>query len=74
MENQPSKIIGYLGLSEDQIELINKVKNLGAQAEAVVNLLRAEPSVDQRWASIGVTDIQKGLMALVRSVAKPTSF
>lgn len=74
MENQPSKIIGYLGLSEDQIELINAVKNLGAQAEAIVNLLRAEPSVDQRWVSIGATDIQKGLMALVRSVAKPTSF
>ena len=74
MENQPSKIIGYLGLSEDQIQLINAVKNLGAQAEAIVNLLRAEPSVDQRWVSIGATDIQKGLMALVRSVAKPTSF
>ena len=74
MENQHRKITGYRELSESEIELMNAVKNLGAQVEAVVNLLRAEPSVDQRWASIGVTDIQKGLMALVRSVAKPTSF
>ena len=74
MENQHRKITGYRELSESEIELMNAVKNLGVQAEAIVNLLRAEPSVDQRWASIGVTDIQKGLMALVRSVAKPTSF
>lgn len=74
MENQHRKITGYRELSEKEVELMNAVKSLGAQAESIVNLLRAEPNVDQRWVSIGVTDIQKGFMALVRSVAKPTSF
>ena len=52
---------------------MNVVKKLGEQAESIVILLKAS-SADQRWVSIGATDIQKGLMALVRSVAKPTSF
>lgn len=30
--------------------------------------------VDQRWVSIGATDLQTGLMALTRAVAKPTTF
>ena len=73
MENQHRKITGYRELTENEIELMNVVKKLGEQAESIVILLKAS-SADQRWVSIGATDIQKGLMALVRSVAKPTSF
>lgn len=32
------------------------------------------PMVDGRWVSIGATDIQTGIMALVRAVAQPTNF
>ena len=32
------------------------------------------PSLDQRWVSIGATDLQTGLMALTRGVAQPTTF
>ena len=32
------------------------------------------PSIDQRWVSIGATDLQIGLMALTRGVAQPTTF
>lgn len=41
-----------------------------ATAECVElgRFLRAEP---QRWAAIGKTDIQTGIMALVRAVAQP---
>lgn len=31
-------------------------------------------TVDQRWISIGATDLQTGLMALTRGVAQPTTF
>ena len=30
--------------------------------------------IDQRWLAIGKTDLQKGFMSVVRSIAKPTSF
>ena len=34
----------------------------------------ARPSLDQRWISIGATDLQRGFMAVVRGIAQPTSF
>ncbi len=32
------------------------------------------PSLDQRWVSIGATDLQRGFMALIRGIAQPTTF
>lgn len=31
-------------------------------------------SIDQRWVSVGATDLQTGFMALTRAVAQPTTF
>lgn len=31
-------------------------------------------SLDQRWISIGATDLQRGFMAVIRGIAKPTTF
>lgn len=30
--------------------------------------------LDQRWISIGATDLQRGFMAVVRGIAQPTTF
>lgn len=32
------------------------------------------PSLDQRWISIGATDLQRGFMAVTRGIAQPTTF
>ena len=32
------------------------------------------PSLDQRWISIGATDLQRGFMAVIRGIAQPTTF
>lgn len=32
------------------------------------------PSLDQRWISIGATDLQRGFMSVVRGIAQPTTF
>ena len=97
MDNQHRKVSGYRELSQDEIDLMNRIKAKGAellqlQAELEQALMQqvrikaanalentsdhaeyerfcsAEPL---RWASIGKTDIQTGLMALVRAVAQP---
>ncbi|QBQ99236.1 DUF7681 family protein [Paraburkholderia pallida] len=107
MENQHRKIAGYRELSQAEIELMNQIKQKGAEllglqaqlagllstdAEAKKaaaqksttyepwqqggsdecreyrRFMEAEP---QRWAAIGKTDIQTGIMALVRAVAQP---
>ena len=61
-------------MSQKEIDAMNKIKAKGAELDALVQEVQAIPEVDQRWASIAKTDLQTGLMALTRTVAKPTSF
>lgn len=70
---QPA-ITGYRQLSEAEAELMNKIKAKGIELGELVAHLRATEGLDQRWISIGATDLQTGLMALTRGVARPTTF
>lgn len=68
------KITGYRQLSPHEVKLMNAIKAHGEQLQQLVDMLRGTPNLDQRWISIGVTELQQGLMALTRGVAQPTSF
>jgi len=75
MDNQHKQIKGYRDLSQDEIDLMNEIKAIGVQLGDLVQALREHGgSLDQRWISIGATDLQTGLMALTRGVAQPTTF
>lgn len=74
MENQHRIIKGYRELSQQEIDLMNEGKALSEQVGAFIEKLRNEPSTDKRWVSIGQTDLQKGFMAAIRSIAQPTTF
>nr|WP_319552436.1 hypothetical protein [uncultured Vibrio sp.] len=80
MENQHRKIKGYRELNQDEIDLMNKIKEMGEELGKLCNELSAyhvetgSHAIDPRWLNIGKTDLQKGIMALVRSVAMPESF
>jgi len=74
MENQHRKIVGYRELDQVEIDRMNEIKELGKQIGALVEGMQSDTFLDQRWVSIGATDLQKGLMALTRSVAKPEFF
>lgn len=74
MENQHRQIKGYRELSQQEIDLMNAIKTKGAELSELVATLKQMPGIDQRWVSIGATDLQTGLMALTRSVAQPTFF
>ena len=69
-----SDIKGYRTLTENEIREINYIKAMGRDIEVLVTLVKSLPEVDQRWVSIGVTQLQQGLMALTRAVARPTNF
>ena len=115
MENQHRKIAGYRELSQEEIDLMNRIKAKGGELLQLVAELQGRLSTDQevklnaarasvvgtqslqgysynehtgatdecveyrrfaaaepqRWAAIGKTDIQTGIMALVRAVAQP---
>lgn len=68
------KITGYRQLSEAEAALMNQVKAKGIELGELVEALRATQGLDQRWVSIGATDLQTGLMALTRAIAQPTTF
>ena len=81
MDNQHKKIKGYRDLSQDEINLMNKIKGLAETTGELVqymedcsNYKNMESAPDLRWVRIAQTDLQKGFMSLVRSVAKPESF
>jgi len=79
------KVTGYRQLSEAEGKLMNEGKALAEQCGAYIERLRAyvpedsagvKPgsTLDQRWISIGATDLQRGFMAVIRGIAQPTTF
>ena len=74
MDNQHRKIVGYRELTQEEINLMNEIKEKGKELGELVTKLRASSELDQRWISIGATDLQTGLMALTRGVARPAAF
>ena len=74
MENQHRQIKGYRELTQGEINLMNKIKTKAAEIGELVDRLQGVTALDQRWVSIGKTDLQKGFMALTRSVAQPGLF
>ena len=81
------KIVGYRQLSEEEVALMNEGKALAEMCGAYVAKLRGYTpdngdgpiiapggSLDQIWISIGATDLQRGFMAVIRGIAKPTTF
>lgn len=74
MDNQHRKIVGYRELGAEEIALMNEIKTQGIVIGELVSRLRGNSALDQRWVSIGATDLQTGLMALTRAVAKPEFF
>ena len=74
MDNQHRKIKGYRELSEEEIALMNVIKEHGIVTAEIVQAIQNHEDIDQRWAAIGKTHLQQGLMALTRAVAKPEFF
>lgn len=68
------KVTGYRQLNEAEAALMNEIKAEAVKVGELVEKLRATPGLDQRWISIGVTELQQGFMALTRAVAQPTTF
>lgn len=68
------KVTGYRQLTEDEVELMNEGKALAMRCGDYIAKLRALQGLDQRWVSIGATDLQTGFMAVIRGIAQPTTF
>jgi hypothetical protein len=74
VENQHRKITGYRELDQQEIDLMNEIKLKGSELDVLINKMTMDASSDVRWISIAKTNLQQGIMALIRAVAKPESF
>ena len=74
MKDQHKLIKGYRDLSQHEIDAMNAVKAEGSRLEILIEELRDNPELDKRWISIAETHLQQGIMAAVRSIARPESF
>lgn len=108
MDNQHKRIKGYRDLSQVEIDLMNQIKEKGAEllslqaqlagyldtceeakrcdaihstkhepwiqgaSDECIEYRRFQAAEPRRWVAIGKTDIQTGIMALVRAVAQPS--
>lgn len=73
MKDQHKLIKGYRDLSQAEIDLMNKIKEVEREHVAhIVNEAKAAGNtLDQRFVAIARTHFQQGFMALVRAVAQP---
>ena len=74
MKDQHTLIKGYRDLSQAEIDLMNAVKAEGEKLRNMIEDLRCNGTIDQRWVDISETHLQQGIMAAVRSIAQPNSF
>lgn len=74
MDNQHEKITGYRDLTQEEIDLMNEGKALAEQVSKYVEKLIETEECDKRWVNVGRTNLQQGFMALVRGIARPTTF
>lgn len=90
VENQHRMIKGYRELGPEEIDLMNRIKEKGLELEALLNEVAqvnanvgisgpegqklVADSEANRWTAIAKKDLQTGLMALTRAVAKPGFF
>jgi hypothetical protein len=72
VENQHRKITGYRDLNEKEIALMNECKIMATMVGELCDHIKTH--ADERWWAIARTDLQKGFMALVRSIARPETF
>ncbi|NLD15884.1 MAG: hypothetical protein GX665_12490 [Gammaproteobacteria bacterium] len=74
MKDQHKLIKGYRDLTQAEIDAMNAVKAEGVRLGNLIEELRANPDLDQRWVDIAETHLQQGCMAAVRSIAQPSTF
>lgn len=67
-------IKGYRQLSDEELALINDIKDKAEEVGQLVSQVMCNVDTDKRWMAEARTDLQKGFMSLVRSVARPENF
>lgn len=69
--HQGLPVAGYQPQTADKVALVNANKQAEELVLRLLDDLKENPEVDQRWLAIGRTHIEEGFMAVNRSIFKP---
>jgi len=71
MDNQHKKITGYRDLTQSEIDGMNSIKALEADAGELFKQIGQIEGVDPRLLALAQTNLHHGFMWFVRSIASP---
>lgn len=63
---------GYKPQSDERVKIVNNNKEIEEICLRILDTLKDDKAVDQRWLAIGRTHIEQGFMAVNRAVFQPT--
>lgn len=71
MTHEGLPVQGYRAQNDRAVALVNRSKSIEERVLRLLDELAADPDTDKRWLAAGRTDIEKGFMAVNRSVFRP---
>jgi hypothetical protein len=69
--NNGLPVHGYKPQPDINVARVNRNKQTEESVLRLLDELKADQDVDQRWLATGRTDIEKGFMAVNRAIFKP---
>ena len=70
-EHKGLPVEGYKAQSQGRVVKVNANKIIEEEVLRVLDGLKENPTIDQRWLAIGRTQIEQGFMAVNRAVFQP---
>lgn len=64
-------ISGYRPQSDDNVFLVNQNKGIEENVLRLLDQLKLDPAIDQRWLAVGRTHLEQAFMAINRAIFKP---
>ena len=69
--HQGLPVSGYKPQNTAKVDLVNANKAAEERVLRILDALKSDPEVDQRWLAIGRTSIEQGFMAVNRAIFQP---
>jgi len=69
--NNGLPVSGYRPQNNTNVSRVNRNKEIEERVLRILDELKLDPQIDQRWLAIGRTQIEQGFMAVNRAVFQP---
>jgi hypothetical protein len=70
-DHRPLPVAGYRSQGADKVAIVNAHKAAEERVLRLLDALKSDAAIDQRWLAIGRSAIEQGFMAINRAVFQP---